>query len=175
MYSWGSNDEIFLFPLTAFTCIPAEMSKWSNELLVGQGSGEAIPVSARLRSLPAGSPRLRRGHSVQVLTHTRREMPLYLQAETMDKAKELFILCDKEGKGFITKRDMQVLYEEGGKATFTRVLGLNPVCFCFSGKRLKEELQLPPEQLEMVFESLDQERNGFLTVAEFKTGLGEGF
>lgn len=64
----------------------------------------------------------------------------------MGKANELFKLCDKEGKGFITKRDMQ---------------------------RLEGEVPLSPEQLETVFESLDREGNGFLTPLEFSTGLGE--
>ncbi|XP_033823700.1 EF-hand calcium-binding domain-containing protein 4A [Periophthalmus magnuspinnatus] len=100
-----------------------------GEVLVGEGSAEAIPASPRSR----WSPR-------------RPQCRLSPQEELMGKAKELFELCDKEGKGFITKRDMQ---------------------------RLEGEVPLSPEQLETVFESLDRQGNGFLTPLEFNTGLGE--
>lgn len=56
------------------------------------------------------------------------------------KAEELFNLCDTEQKGFIIKKDMQ---------------------------RLRDELGVEPEQLEDVFDSLDVDHNGFLTLEEF--------
>lgn len=86
------------------------MSKWLNdgEVLVGQGSGEAVPVSPRLRNLPPGSPIPSRVRSPLASPGAREGVLGSPQAETMGKARELFVLCDKEGKGFITKRDMQV-------------------------------------------------------------------
>uniref|UniRef100_UPI00358E1818 EF-hand calcium-binding domain-containing protein 4B-like isoform X1 n=1 Tax=Myxine glutinosa TaxID=7769 RepID=UPI00358E1818 len=63
-----------------------------------------------------------------------------------EKVRGLFALCDHEEKGFITKRDLQ---------------------------RLQEEVSLSPEQLEVVFEKLDTNRNGYITLAEFALGLGK--
>jgi Ca2+-binding EF-hand superfamily protein len=56
------------------------------------------------------------------------------------KAMELFDICDKEKKGFILKRDIQ---------------------------RLCSELAVEAGQLDNVFDSLDIDRNGFLTLDEF--------
>lgn len=56
------------------------------------------------------------------------------------KAVELFNSCDREQKGFIIKKDMQ---------------------------RLRDELGVEPEQLEDVFDSLDVDHNGYLTLEEF--------
>ncbi|XP_025208097.1 EF-hand calcium-binding domain-containing protein 4A-like isoform X1 [Melanaphis sacchari] len=53
---------------------------------------------------------------------------------------KLFQLGDPEGKGFIVRRDMQ---------------------------KLKDELSMTPEQLEIVFDTLDVEQKGYLTLHQF--------
>ncbi|KGL87275.1 EF-hand calcium-binding domain-containing protein 4B, partial [Charadrius vociferus] len=64
----------------------------------------------------------------------------------LGKAHEFFQICDVEGKGFITRQDMQ---------------------------RLHAELPLSLEELEKVFVTLDADGNGSLTPNEFTTGLSE--
>ena len=61
------------------------------------------------------------------------------------RATDLFRVCDMEAKGFINKKDMQQLC--GKEAGFT------------------------PQILEEVFESLDADANGYLTLDEFVFGF----
>ncbi|XP_055996105.1 EF-hand calcium-binding domain-containing protein 4B-like isoform X2 [Ostrea edulis] len=68
-----------------------------------------------------------------------------IQLLAKQKSHELFAVCDTEEKGFITKRDMQ---------------------------RLQTKLGLDPEHLEAVFDSLDDDQNGYLTLEEFTSGFG---
>uniref|UniRef100_A0A7M4F7N6 Calcium release activated channel regulator 2A n=1 Tax=Crocodylus porosus TaxID=8502 RepID=A0A7M4F7N6_CROPO len=68
------------------------------------------------------------------------------QLDMLEKAHEFFQTCDVEGKGFITRRNMQ---------------------------RLHGELPLSLEELEKVFDTLDADGNGSLTPEEFTTGFSQ--
>ncbi|KAJ8249936.1 hypothetical protein COCON_G00231520 [Conger conger] len=61
-----------------------------------------------------------------------------------DKTREFFLICDMEDKGFITRRDMQ---------------------------RLGGQLPLTADELENVFDTLDADGNGYLTLEEFSSGF----
>ncbi|XP_059170674.1 EF-hand calcium-binding domain-containing protein 4B-like [Physella acuta] len=80
-----------------------------------------------------------------LMTEPNQDMLDNMQDIMAQKAEELFRLCDKEEKGFITKSDMQ---------------------------RLRAELPVSPDQLEIVFDSLDNDGNGYLTLEEFTEGFG---
>uniref|UniRef100_A0A4W5PAJ6 Calcium release activated channel regulator 2A n=1 Tax=Hucho hucho TaxID=62062 RepID=A0A4W5PAJ6_9TELE len=62
----------------------------------------------------------------------------------LEKTHDFFQTCDIEDKGFITRRDMQ---------------------------RLHGELPLSAEELENVFDTLDSDGNGYLTLEEFSLGF----
>nr|XP_046234962.1 EF-hand calcium-binding domain-containing protein 4B isoform X2 [Scatophagus argus] len=64
----------------------------------------------------------------------------------LDKTKEFFRTCDVEGKGFITRTDM---------------------------RRLHRELPLSAEELEDVFDSLDIDHTGYLTLEAFSSGFSQ--
>ncbi|KAM9149153.1 ras-related protein Rab-44 [Pangshura tecta] len=65
--------------------------------------------------------------------------------EITEKVQEFFQECDKDQKGFITRADMQ--------------------------KLKKEDFPCSAAELELVFDGLDTNRNGYLTTEEFTTGL----
>ncbi|XP_036800907.1 ras and EF-hand domain-containing protein isoform X2 [Oncorhynchus mykiss] len=64
----------------------------------------------------------------------------------LDKTKEFFQTCDVEGKGFITRTNM---------------------------RRLHRELPLTAEELENVFDSLNTDQNGYLTLEVFSSGFSQ--
>nr|XP_056711731.1 EF-hand calcium-binding domain-containing protein 4B [Euleptes europaea] len=68
------------------------------------------------------------------------------QLNIFTKAQEFFRICDVEGKGFVTRHNMQ---------------------------RLHKELPLSPEELEKVFDTLDADGNGSLTPEEFTSGFSQ--
>ncbi|RNA39993.1 ras and EF-hand domain-containing -like [Brachionus plicatilis] len=72
--------------------------------------------------------------------------PRKLKMLLQSRAAELFRICDLEDKGFINKKDIQ---------------------------RMRESLNLRPDQLEEVFESLDEDKNGYLTLDEFTAGFSK--
>ncbi|XP_054633214.1 EF-hand calcium-binding domain-containing protein 4B isoform X2 [Dunckerocampus dactyliophorus] len=76
----------------------------------------------------------------------KRESGLVGQNTILEKTHEFFQVCDIEKKGFITRWDMQRLYGE---------------------------LPLNADELEKVFDTLDSDSNGYLTLDEFSTGFSE--
>ncbi|XP_062861094.1 EF-hand calcium-binding domain-containing protein 4B [Trichomycterus rosablanca] len=67
-------------------------------------------------------------------------------ASLLEKTQEFFQICDSEGKGYITPTDM---------------------------RKLDKELPLSAEELDDVFDSLDSDKNGYLTLEEFTLGLSD--
>ncbi|XP_032893739.1 ras and EF-hand domain-containing protein-like [Amblyraja radiata] len=74
------------------------------------------------------------------------EVHVNTQLDLSTKVQEFFLICDRECKGFINRRDLE---------------------------HLQEELPLGPEELQSVFDALDTDGNGKLTLEEFTTGFSQ--
>uniref|UniRef100_A0A8B9XCL2 Calcium release activated channel regulator 2A n=2 Tax=Bos TaxID=9903 RepID=A0A8B9XCL2_BOSMU len=110
-------------------------------------------IDGRMVSRPRGSGRGRQGSgaclgSLDDLPCEGTQELAATQLAMLRRAQEFFQTCDKEGKGFIARADMQ---------------------------RLHKELPLSLEDLEDVFDTLDADGNGFLTPEEFTTGFSHFF
>ncbi|KAJ7330159.1 hypothetical protein JRQ81_016333 [Phrynocephalus forsythii] len=68
------------------------------------------------------------------------------EVDVLAKTHEFFRICDLECKGFVFRHEMQ---------------------------RLHGELPLSPQELEKVFDTLDADGNGTLTLEEFTTGFSQ--
>jgi len=68
------------------------------------------------------------------------------QAVLLRKVSNLFTECDIEQKGYISREDMSRI-----------------------GQKL--DLQLPPDKLNFVFDTLNKDKNGYLTLKEFSEGF----
>ncbi|XP_068170310.1 EF-hand calcium-binding domain-containing protein 4B isoform X2 [Antennarius striatus] len=68
------------------------------------------------------------------------------QKTIFEKTREFFQMCDIKNKGFITRHEMQ---------------------------RLNGKLPLSVEELENVFDTLDSDSNGYLTLDEFSSGFSD--
>lgn len=69
-----------------------------------------------------------------------------MAAKMAAKARDLFALCDAQGRGFATRADLQ---------------------------RLRHQLDgVDADQLQLVFDSLDTDGNGYLTLEEFTEAFG---
>ncbi|XP_061679317.1 EF-hand calcium-binding domain-containing protein 4B [Syngnathoides biaculeatus] len=112
----------------------------------------ALIVPSALTNADAGSRKAQQGHgSSRELLKCESGWPKQDsghvgQNTVLEKTREFFQVCDIEKKGFITQRDM---------------------------KRLLGELPLTADELEKVFDTLDSDSNGFLTLEEFSTGFSE--
>ncbi|XP_012688537.2 EF-hand calcium-binding domain-containing protein 4B [Clupea harengus] len=108
-------------------------------------------IMANLSSISASAAarvsRPREGRPLKESTATEGEVEEGYEGSTlMEKTQEFFQLCDIQQKGFITRRDMQ---------------------------RLHGELPLSADELENVFDTLDADGNGYLTLDEFSSGFSE--
>uniref|UniRef100_A0AAQ5ZTJ5 EF-hand domain-containing protein n=1 Tax=Amphiprion ocellaris TaxID=80972 RepID=A0AAQ5ZTJ5_AMPOC len=90
----------------------------------------------------------RQGSSDKVLNLRKSENGDVGPNTILEKTHEFFQMCDIENKGFITRRDMQ---------------------------RLNGEPPLSAEELENVFDTLDSDGNGYLTLEEFSSGFSTFF
>ncbi|XP_067387765.1 ras-related protein Rab-44 [Emydura macquarii macquarii] len=99
---------------------------------------------ARGKKLGSSRRKQLRGMSGGAKTSSIPEEELF-PPEIMEKVQDFFRECDKDQKGFITRADMQ--------------------------KLKKEDFPCSAEELELIFDGLDTDRNGYLTTEEFTTGF----